>query len=49
VVLSGKGSCFLLCQKSQADPRYVKYPPQPIIRCDGYEQREMKAAERPEH
>jgi hypothetical protein len=36
-VLSGKGSRFLLCQKSLEDSRYPKYPPQPVIRCAGHE------------
>jgi len=36
-IISGKGSRFLLCQLSQTDARFRKYPPQPIIRCEGYE------------
>jgi hypothetical protein len=35
-IISGKGSRFLLCQLSQADPRYPKYPPQPVVRCSGF-------------
>ena len=35
-VISGKGSRFLLCQLSQQDQRYPKYPPQPVGRCTGY-------------
>jgi hypothetical protein len=37
MIVSGRGSQFLLCQKSQSDPRFAKYPPQPIARCSGYE------------
>ena len=37
-VLTPKGSRFLLCQLSQTDPDYPKYPPQPVVRCDGYQQ-----------
>ena len=37
-VISGTGSRFLLCQRSQSDHRFPKYPPQPVVRCDGYEQ-----------
>jgi hypothetical protein len=37
VILSGRGSQFLLCQKSQEDERFAKYPPQPVVRCGGYE------------
>jgi hypothetical protein len=32
VIISGKGSRFLLCELSQTDQRFAKYPPQPIIR-----------------
>jgi hypothetical protein len=36
VVISGKGSRFLLCKHSQADIRYPKYPPQPVRLCGAY-------------
>jgi len=36
-VASGTGSTFLLCQLSQTDKRFSKYPPQPVIGCDGFE------------
>lgn len=36
-VVSGKGSRFLLCLKSAHDQRFPKYPPQPVVRCPGYE------------
>jgi hypothetical protein len=35
-VVTPKGSRFLLCQLSKTDPAYPKYPPQPVVRCDGY-------------
>ena len=35
-IVSGKGSRFFLCQLSQEDGRYAKYPQQPIVRCAGY-------------
>ena len=35
-VVTPKGSRFLLCQLSQTDRDYPKYPPQPVVRCDGY-------------
>jgi hypothetical protein len=38
-IVSGKGSRFLLCGKSATDRRYPKYPPQPVVRCGGFEQR----------
>ncbi len=39
-VISGKGSRFLLCQLSRADPRFPKYPPQPVWRCVGFMERD---------
>lgn len=36
-VVTGTGSKFLLCRLSQTNERYPKYPPQPVVRCDGYE------------
>lgn len=36
-VVSGKGSRFLLCRKSKEEKRYPKYPPQPVIQCEGFE------------
>jgi len=34
---SAKGSQFLLCQLSQSDPNFRKYPRLPVLRCSGYE------------
>lgn len=39
-VVSGKGSRFLLCQKSADDQRFPKYPPQPVVRCAGFENKQ---------
>lgn len=36
-IISGKGSQFLLCRQSQTDPRFPKYPPQPVLRCPEFE------------
>ncbi|MCE9545625.1 MAG: hypothetical protein K8T25_08920 [Planctomycetia bacterium] len=36
-VVSGTGSRFLLCGKSQRDRRFPKYPPQPVLECVGFE------------
>lgn len=35
-VITPRGSRFLLCHRSSVDPAYPKYPPQPVVRCDGY-------------
>jgi hypothetical protein len=32
-------SRFLLCELSVTDAAYPKYPPQPVVRCDGYRPR----------
>ena len=37
LITSNRGSQFLLCRKSLEDRRFAKYPPQPIVRCSGYE------------
>ena len=29
-------SRFFLCELSFTDAAYPKYPPQPVVRCDGY-------------
>ena len=39
-VITLKGSPFLLCQLSRTDNAYPKYPPQPVVRCDGHRPRE---------
>ena len=36
VIISDKGSQFMLCEKSKADPRYPKYPRLPVVECDGF-------------
>jgi hypothetical protein len=36
-ITSDKGSVFWLCRRSRADPRYPKYPPQPVVSCPGFE------------
>jgi hypothetical protein len=41
VIVTPKGSRFLLCQLWQTDPEYSKYPPQPVVVCDGYLKKEQ--------
>ena len=36
LIESSKGSQFLLCQLSQSDPAFPKYPRLPILACPGY-------------
>ena len=40
-VITPKGSRFLLCQLSITNPDYPKYPPQPMVRCDGYQKNDQ--------
>jgi hypothetical protein len=39
VITSAKGSEFLLCQLSQSDPAFPKYPRLPVLQCSGYRPR----------
>jgi hypothetical protein len=43
-ITSARGSVFLLCTRATSDPRYPKYPPQPVWACRGFEPR---GADRP--
>jgi hypothetical protein len=36
-IVSAKGSRFTLCNKSQADPSFPKYPRLPVVQCSGYQ------------
>jgi len=36
IISSSKGSQFLLCQLSQSDPAFPKYPRLPVLRCSGH-------------
>lgn len=37
LVETPRGSTFLLCERSRTDPRFPRYPYQPVLRCDGHE------------
>ena len=36
-ITSAKGSTFWLCGKAETDPRLLKYPRLPVLRCHAYE------------
>jgi hypothetical protein len=36
VIETRKGSRFYLCQLSEVDPRFPKYPRLPVLQCIGY-------------
>ncbi len=44
LVPNTRGSVFSLCERSRTDPGYPRYPRLPVMRCAGYEQREVEAA-----
>jgi hypothetical protein len=35
-------SRFLLCELSKSDAAYPKYPPQPVVRCEGHQQKQAE-------
>jgi hypothetical protein len=37
LIQSAKGSVFLLCRRSEREPEYPKYPPQPVVDCRGFQ------------
>ncbi len=41
-VITAKQSRFLLCQLSRSNPAFAKYPPQPVIKCDGFQQKDTE-------
>jgi hypothetical protein len=41
-VKTPKGSRFLLCQLSNSHAEYSKYPPQPVVHCQGFLPQEGK-------
>lgn len=34
---NARGSVFLLCERSREDPRFPRYPAQPVLDCTGFE------------
>ena len=36
-IQTAKGSVFLLCRRSESQPQFPKYPPQPVVDCRGFE------------
>ena len=37
--VAGARSTFSLCERSFTDPRFLKYPPLPVVHCIGYVER----------
>lgn len=38
LIVSDRGSEFLLCGLSRTDSRYAKYPRLPVLACDGWQE-----------
>ena len=36
---TARGTQFLLCARSKLEPEFVRYPPQPVLRCRGFNDR----------
>lgn len=41
-IVTPRGSRFLLCQLFQTNQAFAKYPPQPVVRCCGYEEKQAR-------
>jgi hypothetical protein len=39
IVRNTRGSVFSMCERSQTDERFAKYPRLPVLQCVGYEPR----------
>ena len=39
IITNDRGSRFYLCRLSATDPRFSKYPPQPVVACVGFKPR----------
>jgi hypothetical protein len=44
VVTNRRGSVFYRCARAETDPRFVRYPPLPVLACPGYEETEATRA-----
>jgi hypothetical protein len=42
IVRSDRGGVFYRCKLSETDKRFPKYPPLPVLQCDGWVPREEK-------
>jgi len=37
IVQNRRGSVFYRCLRADTDPRFVRYPPLPVLQCPGYD------------
>ena len=45
--VEGARTTFSLCERAFTDPRFLKYPPIPVVRCVGYVERPSPPAAPP--
>src|SRR5437773_10570699 len=45
IVTNRRGSTFFRCGRAETDARFPRYPPLPVLRCVGYEQRRVGETE----
>jgi len=43
IATNRRESVFYRCLRSETDPRFVRYPPLPVLRCPGYDRRDSPA------
>lgn len=48
LVPNTRGAVFSLCERSQTDPAFPRYPRLPVLSCPGFEPRPAEASEAPE-
>lgn len=46
IVESARGSLFWMCRLSETDAQFRKYPPLPVVRCDGFREAESQDGRR---
>jgi hypothetical protein len=46
IIENRRGSVFYLCTLSGSDPRFPRYPPLPVLACEGFEPDPAREAER---
>jgi hypothetical protein len=43
LIVSGRGSRFVLCERSRTDPLFPRYPSLPVVACTGFETRAVRS------
>jgi hypothetical protein len=40
IATNRRGSVFYRCLRADTDPRFLRYPPLPVLQCPGYDRRD---------